>query len=67
VLAKEKAIDIANLSGFICKIDTFIVDESLDSDYKLFKDNDGKVIARYVGANCRNGSPKRQIWVPKSL
>ena len=67
VLAKEKPIDIANLSGFSCKIDTVIVDESLDSNYKLFKDNDGKVIAQYVGANCRNGSPKRQIWVLKSL
>ena len=38
VLAKEKPIDIANLSGFCCKIDKAIVDESLDSDYKLIKD-----------------------------
>src|SRR3954466_15436085 len=38
VLAKEKPIDIANLSGFHCKMDKSIVDESLDSDYKLIKD-----------------------------
>src|SRR3954463_7295580 len=38
VLAKEKPIDIANLSGFHCKMDKAIVDESLDSDYKLIKD-----------------------------
>src|SRR3954471_14169538 len=38
VLAKEKPIDSANLSGFHCKMDKAIVDESLDSDYKLIKD-----------------------------
>src|SRR3954462_5327163 len=43
VLAKEKPIDIANLSGFHCKMDKAIVDESLDSDYKLIKDEQGKV------------------------
>src|ERR1044072_2523320 len=67
VLAKEKPIDIANLSGFSCKIDKAIVDESLDSDYKLIKDQAGKVSAEYVGTPPKNGFYKRQIWVRKSL
>src|SRR4051812_20209243 len=67
VLAKEKPIDIANLSGFSCKIDKAIIDESLDSDYNLTKDQAGKVSAEYVGAPPENGFYKRQIWVRKSL
>ena len=67
VLAKEKPIDIANLSGFSCKIDKAIVDESLDSEYKLTKDQAGKVSAEYVGTPPENGFYKRQIWVRKSL
>ena len=67
VLAKEKPIDIANLSGFSCKIDKTIVDESLDSDYKLIKDQDGKVSAEFIGTTSQNGFQKRQIWVLKSL
>src|SRR3954470_7389624 len=67
VLAKEKPIDIANLSGFSCKIDKAIVDESLDSNYKLIKDQAGKVSAEYVGTPPKNGFYKRQIWVCKSL
>ena len=67
VLAKEKPIDIANLSGFNCKIDKAIVDESLDSDYKLIKDQEGKVSAEYIGTPPKNGFYKRQIWVRKSL
>ena len=63
VLAKEKPIDIANLSGFHCKMDKAIVDESLDSDYKLIKDEQGKVMAEYVGTPPKNGFYKRQIWV----
>ena len=45
VLAKEKPIDIGNLSGFHCKIDKAIVDESLDSDYKLITDEQALVRA----------------------
>ena len=30
-------------------------------------DQDGKFSAKYVGTKCRNGSPKRKIWVAKSL
>src|SRR3954462_5009028 len=67
VLAKEKPIDIANLSGFHCKMDKAIVDESLDSDYKLIKDEQGKVSAEYVGTPPKNGFYKRQIWVQKAL
>src|SRR3954466_6142916 len=55
VLAKEKTIDIANLSGFSCKIDKAIVDESLYSDYKLIKDQAGKVPAENVGTPPENG------------
>src|SRR3954465_2555535 len=67
VLVKEKPIDIANLSGFSCKIDKAIVDESLDSDYKLVKDQEGKVSAEFIGTPPKNGFYKRQIWVRKSL
>src|SRR4051812_30062903 len=67
VLAKEKPIDIANLSGFNCKIDKAIDDESLDSDYKLIKDQEGKVSAEYIGTPPKNGFYKRQIWVRKSM
>src|ERR1041385_2157493 len=67
VLAKEKPIDIANLSGFNCKIEKAIVDESLDSDYKLVKDKQGKVSAEYVGTPPKNGFYKMQIWVQKAL
>jgi len=67
VLAKEKPIDIANLSGFHCKMDKAIVDESLDSDYKLIKDEQGKVTAEFIGTPPKNGFYKRQIWVQKAL
>src|SRR3954468_24991352 len=55
VLEKEKPIDIANLSGFNCKIDKAIVDESLDSYYKLIKDEQGNVSAEFVGTPPKNG------------
>src|SRR4051812_35423096 len=67
VLAKGSPIDIANLSGFDCKMNKAIVDESLDSDYKLIKDEHGKVTAEYVGTPPKNGFYKRQIWVQKAL
>jgi hypothetical protein len=41
--------------------------ESFDSNYKLFKDVNGEVFARYIGTNCRNGPPVKQIWVQKDL
>ena len=40
-------------------------DESLNSNYKLFKNQNGEVFPRYVGTNCRNDSPMKKIWVPK--
>src|SRR3954469_18715323 len=40
-------------------------DESFDSNYKLFKNQNGEVFARYVSTNCRNGSPMKKIRVPK--
>src|SRR4051812_9890080 len=48
-------------------MDKAIVDESLDSDYKLIKDEQGKVTAEYVGTPPKNGFYKRQIWVQKAL
>src|ERR1041385_4638565 len=39
--------------------------ESFDSNYKLFKYVNGEVFARYIGTNCRNGAPVKQIWVRK--
>ena len=42
-------------------------DESLDSNYKLFKNQRGEAFARYIGPNSRNGPPKKTIWVPKSV
>src|SRR3954453_7809566 len=48
-------------------MDKAIVDESLDSDYKLIKDEHGKVSAKYVGTPPKNGFYKRQIWVQKAL
>ena len=31
----------------------------------MFKNQNGEVFARYVGTDCRNGSPMKKIWVPK--
>ena len=45
---------------------TIIIDESFDANYKLFKNQNGEVFARYIGTNCRNGPPLKKIWVPKS-
>src|SRR3954466_7217684 len=44
-----------------------VVIQSSDSNYKLFKDVNGEVFARYIGTNCRNGPPVKQIWVLKEL
>src|SRR3954464_4743656 len=66
-ISMVKAIYIANLSGSHCKMDKAIVDESLDSNYKLIKDEQGKVSAKYIGIPPKNGFYKRQIWVQKAL
>ena len=58
-------MDPSTLSGFTCANPT-IIDESFDANYKLFKNQNGEVFARYIGANCRNGPPLKKIWVPKS-
>ena len=65
VAAKGPPVGPSNLSGFTCE-SSHSSDESFDSNYKLFKNKNGVVIARYVGTNCRNGSPMKKIWVPKS-
>jgi hypothetical protein len=43
-----------------------ISDESVESNYKLFKQQNGEVFARFIGTNCRSGSPKKQILVKKN-
>src|SRR3954464_7544342 len=48
-------------------MDKAIVDESLDSDYKLIKDEQGKVTTEFIGTPPKNGFYKRQIWVQKAL
>ena len=65
VAAKGPPVDPSNLSGFTCE-SPHPSDESFESNYKLFKNQNGEVFARYVGTNCRNGSPMKKIWVPKS-
>ena len=65
VAAKGPLVDPCNLSGFTSD-SSYSSDESFDSNYKLFKNQNGEVFARYVGTNCRNGSPMKKIWVPKS-
>ena len=66
IRAKSKTLEPETLTGYHSPIpvDT---DESNDSNYKLFEQQNGKVFARYVGTNCRSGSPKKQIWVKKCI
>src|SRR4051812_19071310 len=64
VAAKGPPVDPSNLSGFTCE-SPHSSDESFDSNYKLFKNQNGEVFARYIGTNCRNGSPMKKFWVPK--
>ena len=65
VAAKGPPVDPSTLSSFTCET-SYSSDESIDSYYKLFKNQNGEVFARYVGTNCRNGPPLKKIWVPKS-
>ena len=64
VAAKGPSVDPSTLSGFTCE-SSYSSNESIDSNYKLFKNQNGEVFARYVGTNCRNGPPMKKIWVPK--
>ena len=58
-------MDPSTLSGFTCA-NPIIIDESFDANYKLFKNQNGEVFARYIGTNYRNGPAMKKIWVPKS-
>src|SRR4051812_10929220 len=58
--------DPYTLSGYDV-VSSDVMTESFDSNYKLFKNGNGEVFARYIGTNCRNGPPVKQIWVPKDL
>ncbi len=64
VPAKSKTLDPALLSGYDSPIPEYSYDDSLDN-YKLFKNQRGEAVARYVGPNSRNGPPKESIWVPR--
>ena len=64
VAAKESLADLSNLSGFSCA-NPIVIDESFDANYKLFKNQNGEVFARYIGTNYRNRPPLKKIWVPK--
>ena len=64
VPAKSKTLDPTLLSGYDCPITEYSYDDSLHN-YKLFKNQCGEVVSRYVGPNSRNGPPKRTIWVSK--
>ena len=66
VATQGPSVDPSTLSGYNCA-NPIIIDESFDSNYKLFKNQNGEVFARFIGTNCRNGSPMKKIWVPKSL
>ena len=65
VAANGPSVDSSTLSGFTCA-NPIIVDESFDANYKLFKNQNGEVFARFIGTNYRNGTPLNKIWVPKS-
>src|SRR3954468_16581197 len=65
VAAKGLSVDPSTLSGFTYA-NPIIIDESFDANYKLFKNQNGEVFARYIGIDCRNGPPMKKIWVPKS-
>jgi hypothetical protein len=66
VIAKSKTLKPETLTGYNSPI-SIDTDESDDSNYKLFKQQNGVVFARYVGTNYRSGSPKKQIWVKKCI
>jgi hypothetical protein len=66
VATKGPLVDPSTLSGYNCDT-SYSSDESFDSNYKLFKNQNGEVFARFVGTNYGNGSPMKKIWVPKSL
>ena len=57
-------LDPALLSGYNSPTSKYPDDDSLDN-YKVFKNQYGEVVARYVGPNSRNVPPKKAIWVPK--
>ena len=62
--AKGPPIDPSTLSGFTCE-SPHSSDKSFDSNYKLFKNQNGEVFSRYIGTNCKNDPPMKKICVPK--
>jgi hypothetical protein len=66
VRGKSKTLEPETLTGYHSPIPVE-TDESDESNYKIFKQQNGEVFARYVGTNYRTGSPKKQIWVKKCI
>jgi hypothetical protein len=64
IATKGSLVDPSTLSGYN-RAKPMIIDESFDSNYKLFKNQNGEVFATYIGTNCRNGPPMKKMWVPK--
>ena len=65
VAAKGPSVNPSTLSELTCA-SPIIIDESFGANYKLFKNHNGEVFAKYIATNCRNGPPLKNIWVPKS-
>ena len=64
VAAKGPPVDPSTLSGFTCA-NPIIIDESFNANYKLFKNQNGEVFARYIGTYCRNGPPMKKMGAEK--
>ena len=53
-------VDPCTLSDFTWE-SSYSSDESFDSNYKLFKNQNGEVFAPYVGTDCTNGPSMKKI------
>ena len=62
VPGKSKTLNPALLSGYNSPIPEYPDDDSLDN-YKLFKNQHGYVVARYVGPNSRNPLPPKESYM----
>ena len=66
VPVKSRTLDPALLSGYNSLIPEYPGDDS-PHNYKFFKNCHGEAVGCYVGPNCKNGPPKKAIWVLKKL
>jgi hypothetical protein len=65
IRAQNEQVDPSSLSGYDSPT-PITSDESVESNYKLFKQQNGEVFARFIGTNYSSGPPKKQIWVKKN-